>query len=768
MLATNLGFPRVGAKRELKKALESFWAGDLSENDMLKAARDVRDQNWKMQEEAGLDVIPVNDFTLYDHVLDMAVLVGAVPDDYKKIGDVTSLDVYFAMARGKKDGVPALEMTKWFDTNYHYIVPVLSGDQQFALCGDKPVREFIDAREQGYKARPVILGPVSFLLLSKRDDQGDPLALLDQLLPVYESLLQKLSSAGADWVQMDEPCLVLDLSHDAQAAYKKAYERLAKSNIKILLATYFGGLRDHTKLTFSLPVDGVHVDLVRAPEQLEDVLKSVKKDQILSMGVVDGRNIWRTDLDQALAMVSHAVEKHKKDHVWVAASCSLLHSPIDLSHEQKMDPEIKNWLAFGKQKIEEIKAIVDAVYAGKAEGVAFDHSRAVVQSRKTSPRIHNVAVQERVAYLDRSTLKRSDFATRRAAQKETLDLPGFPTTTIGSFPQTKEVRQARAAHRRGELSDQDYEVFLKQQVQEAIKFQEEIGIDMLVHGEFERNDMVEYFGEQLNGYVFSQNGWVQSYGSRCVKPPIIYGDVSRKNPMTVAWSAYAQSLTTKPVKGMLTGPVTMLQWSFVRDDQPRSTTCTQIALAIHDEAVDLERAGIKAIQIDEPAVREGLPLARAQWDDYLRWAIDCFRLSASGVQDDTQIHTHMCYCEFNDIIDEIGALDADVISIETSRSQMELLNAFVAYQYPNEIGPGVYDIHSPRVPDVGEMVDLLHKAKNVLSPDQIWVNPDCGLKTRGWQETKAALIAMVQAARELRRACGMAEKESLLKVSKAS
>jgi 5-methyltetrahydropteroyltriglutamate--homocysteine methyltransferase len=752
--AANLGFPRVGLKRELKKAQEAYWKGNASMDDLLVTAKELRMRHWIMQKEAGIDLIPSNDFAMYDQVLDTIAMVGAVPSRYNWDGSNVDLDLYFAMARGRQDGstdVVAMEMTKWFDTNYHYIVPEFRKDTKFTLASDKVVKEFEEAKALGITTRPVLLGPVSFLLLGKAYDDLNPLDLLDQLLPVYSEVLQKLETAGAESVQMDEACLVMDLDEEAKAAYQKAFDALSNAiNLKIVLTTYFGDLRDNLSLAANLPVAGLHVDLVRGADQLDEVLSALPADKTLSVGVVDGRNIWKTDLETALAKVEKATAALGSDRVIVAPSCSLLHSPVDLDVEEKLDAEFKSWLAFAKQKLAEIKLLSDAASGNKNEA-AFAENKAAVASRVTSSRIHNNVVKDRVANLTKADAKRdSVFANRIQSQIDELKLPLLPTTTIGSFPQTTEIRQMRAKFKKAEISETEYDAFLAKMTEDLMKWQDEIGIDVPVHGEYERNDMVEYFGEQLEGYAFTQNGWVQSYGSRCVKPPIIFGDVSRPEPMTVRWSSYAQGLTDNPVKGMLTGPVTMLQWAFVRDDQPRDVTCRQIALAIRDEVKDLETAHIRVIQIDEPAFREGLPLRTSDWQFYLDWAVESFRISSSGIKDSTQIHTHMCYSEFNDIIQSIADLDADVISIETSRSAMELLDAFVEFKYPNEIGPGVYDIHSPRIPKTEEMETLLHKALEVLEPRQVWVNPDCGLKTRGWAEVRPALEQMVDAARNIR------------------
>ncbi|MDR6096153.1 5-methyltetrahydropteroyltriglutamate--homocysteine S-methyltransferase [Stenotrophomonas sp. SORGH_AS_0321] len=754
---TNLGFPRIGAKRELKRALERHWSGEDDIATLQASAAALRARHWKLQIEAGVDVPPSNDFSLYDQVLDTAFLFDALPARYRALAEHEPLAAYFAMARGlQRDGIDlhALEMTKWFDTNYHYLVPELQAGQAFALRGDKPLAEFREAKALGIHTRPVLLGPVSFLLLSKTTDGSAALDLLDALLPSYVDLLAQLRAAGADWVQLDEPLLVQDLDAGARAAFERAYAVLggnAGTPPKLLLATYFGALDDNLSLAAALPVDGLHVDLVRAPEQLDAVLQALPAGRVLSAGLVNGRNIWRTQLDNALILARYAQTDRGADLLWLAPSCSLLHSPVDLTLEKKLDEELRSWLAFSRQKLEELRVLADALDGKPSADAGLSANREALEARRRSPRVHDPAVAARLASLSAADARRhGSYPQRRLAQHAALQLPLLPTTTIGSFPQTLDVREARARHKSGKLSLGDYEAFLEQQTAHCVRVQEELGLDVLVHGEFERNDMVEYFGEQLEGFAFTGNGWVQSYGSRCVKPPVIFGDVSRPRPMTVRWSQYAQSLTRKPMKGMLTGPVTVLQWSFVRDDQERDATCRQIALALRDEVNDLEAAGIGVIQVDEPAIREGLPLRRAQWRSYLDWAVESFRISTSGVRDATQIHTHMCYSEFNDIIHSVAAMDADVISIETSRSRMELLDAFVRFNYPNEIGPGVYDIHSPRVPDKAEMVDLLRKALAVLKPEQLWVNPDCGLKTRGWPETRAALQALVAAAAELR------------------
>ncbi len=759
--ATNLGYPRIGKSRELKKALEQYWSGNLSETMLLEQAASLRKQHWLLQQGLGLQHIPSNDFSLYDQVLDMIALVGAVPQRYNWGGEKVDLRTYFAMARGTQhdqvqaEAIPAMEMTKWFDTNYHYIVPEFTPQQQFHLASTKPLDEFMEARELGVHTRPVLLGPLSFLLLGKTHRQDvQPFTLLDRLLPVYEELLKALVKAGADWIQIDEPCLVLDLDVDVQTVFQKTYARLStvSSSLRLLLATYFGDLGPYLPVVLHLPVAAVHLDLVRAPEQLERALAEAPPSLTLSLGVVDGRNVWRTEFDRALALIGCGVQALGSERLLIGPSCSLLHAPVDLALETRLDEERKQWLAFAQQKIEEIVLLTRASNEGVAAIAAqLEANRQSFQRRRSSPSIHNEQVAQRVkAVMGQVAQRKSPSAERRKLQQARLKLPLLPTTTIGSFPQTSEVRAARATYKSGKLDAAGYEDFLRKEIERTIRFQEEIGLDVLVHGEFERSDMVEYFGEQLGGFLFTQHGWVQSYGSRCVRPPVIYGDIIRPGPMTVGWSRFAQSLTERPVKGMLTGPVTMLQWSFVRDDQPRWETCYQLALALHDEVLDLEAAGIRVIQIDEPALREGLPLRRADWQAYLTWAVNCFRLASSDVRDDTQIHTHMCYSEFNDILEAISRMDADVLSIEASRSQLELLNAFVTYRYPNEIGPGIYDIHSPRVPSRQECEEILHKILQVLPARQVWVNPDCGLKTRRWEEVQPALTNLVAAAQAVR------------------
>lgn len=769
-LAHVLGVPRIGANRELKFALEKFWRGETDAQTLREAARTIRWQNWRKQHEAGLDFVTVGDFAYYDQMLNHILLLGCEPARFG-FTDEDALTRAFVMARGQIDAREqtcgcashgseisashstwALEMTKWFDTNYHYLVPELDADSHFRLGVEWLFDEIREAHEAGFKAKPVLVGPLTFLWLSKiRGKAIGKLDLLERLLLVYGEILVRLKQQGVEWVQIDEPVLSLDLPGEWRMAFERAYHTLNSAGLNILLANYFGPMRDNLLVAAKLPVAGLHVDAVRASEELATVIDWLPAHKILSVGIIDGRNIWKSSLGGALERL-RGLQAKWGDRLWIAPSCSLLHVPVSLAAETRLDAEIKNWLAFADEKIGEISVLKTALNQGReAVSALFDDNAAALESRRNSRRVNNPEVAARIAGLQETDAKRSSaFAQRQRIQRDKFRLPAFPTTTIGSFPQTPEIRAARAAYKNGTLAEDVYHAAMRKEIEYAVRKQEQLDLDVLVHGEAERNDMVEYFGEQLDGFAFTQNGWVQSYGSRCVKPPIIYGDVSRPAPMTVAWSAYAQSLTRKPMKGMLTGPVTILQWSFVRDDQPRAQTCLQIALAIRDEVADLEKAGIQIIQIDEPAYREGLPLRKSDWQRYLDWASRAFRISASAVEDHTQIHTHMCYAEFNDILPAIAAMDADVITIETSRSDMELLRGFGEFSYPNEIGPGVYDIHSPRVPDAEEMARLLKKAAAVIPAENLWVNPDCGLKTRGWPETEAALRNMVEAARFMR------------------
>ncbi|MBX8552737.1 5-methyltetrahydropteroyltriglutamate--homocysteine S-methyltransferase [Pseudomonas cichorii] len=763
-LAHNLGFPRIGADRELKKALEAFWKGDLDQDGLRATGRELRAAHWQLQKDAGIELLPVGDFAWYDQVLTHSLTFGVIPERFAQSRDAAglpTLDTLFAMARGASTccgGAQAKtqyaqELTKWFDTNYHYLVPEFSRDQRFQLSWEQLFEEVDEAHELGHKVKPVLIGPLTYLWLGKaKGDSFDKLDLLDRLLPLYGEIFGRLAGQGVEWVQIDEPILTLDLPQDWKNAFERTYHSLQYSPLKKLIATYFSGLEDNLGLAVSLPVDGLHIDLVRAPEQLATVLDRLPTYKVLSLGVVNGRNVWRCDLDKALEALQQAQARFG-DNLWVAGSSSLLHSPVSLEREDKLDAELKSWLAFAVQKCEEIAVLSRALNDPQHPDVlaALAKSRAVQASREQSPRIHKPDVQARLAAITAAdSQRRSAFAQRIEVQRAHLQLPAFPTTTIGSFPQTSSIRLARQSYKQGKLSLNDYTDAMRHEIRHAVQIQERLGLDVLVHGEAERNDMVEYFAEQLDGYVFTRFGWVQSYGSRCVKPAVIFGDLSRPEAMTVEWIRYAQSLTDKVMKGMLTGPVTMLMWSFPREDVSRKVQAQQLALAIRDEVVDLERAGIRIVQIDEAAFREGLPLRKAQWQEYLDWAVEAFRLCASGVRDETQIHTHMCYSEFNDVIESIAAMDADVITIETSRSDMELLEAFEAFDYPNDIGPGVYDIHSPRVPDTAEMVRLMTKAVQRIPAERLWINPDCGLKTRGWPETEAALVNMVAAARQLR------------------
>ena len=745
----SIGYPRIGPKRELKKALEQFWKGEIQEQDLHNVAKNLRKQNWQTQKSAGVDLISSNDFSFYDQVLDAICLLGAVPKRYKWDGQEVNLTTYFAMARGSQTtdlDVPALEMTKWFDTNYHYLVPELSAEQTFKLSSNKPFEEYEEAKQAGFDTKPIILGPLTFLLLAKGIDGFNTINLLDKILPIYKQIVEKFSQLGAEWIQIDEPILVKDLDSNVVSKIKDTLNQIksAAGNCKILLATYFEDLNEDVKnQVFESNVDVVHLDLVRGSKNKEYVKNSNKK---LSLGLVDGRNVWKTNLQEKINFIKDNIS----NDVIIASSCPLLHSPYDLELEQKVPVEIKRWLSFAKQKLLELNVIKGFINEG-SHREALDNNAADIHDRETSKLIHDNAVKDRIKTINKSiTERKSSYVDRAKIQKNIFSLPKYPTTTIGSFPQTTDVRQARAKFKRGELDETSYEKFLEEKTIDTIRKQESIGIDVIVHGEFERNDMVEYFGEQLKGFTFTSSGFVQSYGSRCVKPPIIFGNVSRPKPMTVRWSKFAQEQTKQIVKGMLTGPITILQWSFVRDDQPRKFTAQEIGFAIRDEVEDLEKNGIRMIQIDEPALREGLPLKKKDWKDYLSWSVDCFKISAAVVKDETQIHTHMCYAEFEDIIDSIAALDADVISIETSRSRMELLTTFEKFKYPNEVGPGVYDIHSPRVPSQDEMKILIEKASKLIDPSRIWVNPDCGLKTRGWPETIDALTKMVNAAKELR------------------
>ena len=757
----NLGFPRIGASRELKFALESYWKGQSTRAELQALGAGLRRRHWDHQ--AGFDLVPVGDFAFYDQVLDMSFTLGNLPERVRGFhGD--PLDNYFRVARGRSaqgaddhgaccGGVAAGEMTKWFDTNYHYIVPEFSAATEFKLDASRLLEQLAEAKASNVRAKPVIVGPVTYLWLGKSKDDSDKLALLSRLLPVYVELLNTLAAQGVEWVQIDEPVLVTELPPEWEHAFRDAYHQLKASRVKLLLATYFGQLDDNLYLAANLPVAGLHVDAINGRKDVQPLLNMLPGNKVLSLGVVDGRNIWKTDLASVLDWVE-PIAATLGDRLWIAPSCSLLHVPVDLASEHKLDGEVRSWLAFALQKLDEVTVLAAALNKGRgAVRTELDANAAAIAARRNSARVHNPAVKAAIAGLDAALgYRKSAYAARAEAKAALLKLPKFPTTTIGSFPQTGEIRHARSQFKAGELSATGYKAARQAEIGRSGRAQEALGLDLFVHGEAERNDMVEYFGEQLDGYVFSQFGWVQSYGSRCVKPPILFGDISRPKAMTVEWIRYAASLTDKPMKGMLTGPVTILNWSFVRDDQPRSVSCHQLALAIRDEVLDLEQAGVRIIQIDEAALREGLPLRKSQWKHYLDWAVESFRITANGVEDETQIHTHMCYSEFNDIIASIADMDADVITIETSRSDMELLDVFDHFSYPNEIGPGVYDIHSPNIPTQEHIVQLMRKAAERIPAQRLWVNPDCGLKTRQWSEVIPALTNMVAAAKALRAA----------------
>ncbi len=749
-LIHTLGFPCIGVHRELKHAVETFWKGESTLARLEQSGRELRARHWRLQQERGVDMVPVGDFAWYDRMLNMCALLGCAPRRFGFGGKITT-DQYFQLARGN-EAQGAMEMTKWFDTNYHYLVPEFDAATSFSIGAEGLFDELDEARRAGAVPKPVLIGPLTFLWLGKEKQAGfTRLDLLPALLPVYAEALRRLGAHGAEWVQLDEPALVQDLPAEWMSRLHAAYSALAEAGPKLLLATYFGSAAPVAGELKALPVAGLHLDLQRAPEQLPSFLADFPEDKVLSAGIVDGRNIWRNDLDASLELLETA-HLQVGDRLWLAPSCSMLHVPVDLEGETDLDPELAGWLAFAAQKLTELAILRKALEQGRESATTeLQACRRSRKGRDTSTRVRNPDVHERVARLPADAdRRRSPFAARRTIQRQALKLPRFPTTTIGSFPQTGEIRSVRAAFKQGRLSETSYRDRMKAEIRLVVERQEELGLDVLVHGEPERNDMVEYFGERLAGFAFTRNGWVQSYGSRCVKPPVLFGDVWRSGPVTVEWIRYAQGLTDKPMKGIVTGPITILQWSFVRDDQPRAETAVQIALAIRDEVLDLESAGTRVIQIDEPAFREGLPLRRSEWGAYLTWASRAFRLSAGGVMDGTQIHTHMCYAEFNDIFPAIVDMDADVISIETSRSDMDLLEGFGALRYPNEIGPGVYDVHSPRIPKVPEMVRLLEKACAVVDPDRLWVNPDCGLKTRRWPEVDAALANMVAAAKTLR------------------
>jgi len=755
----NLGFPRIGAQRELKFALESYWKGQSTRDTLKALGTQLRQRHWL--DQSGLDLIPVGDFSFYDQVLDMSFMLGNLPERARSFhGD--QLDNYFRVARGRSvagaeehadccGGIAAGEMTKWFDTNYHYIVPEFTATTEFKLDASLIMQQLLEAKALGIKAKPVIIGPITYLWIGKAKDDSDKLALLERLLPVYSELLDQLAAQGVEWVQIDEPVLVTELDVSWQHALSLAYHHLKTSRIKILLATYFGSLQENLYIACNLPIAGLHLDAINARNEIQPAINLLPAHKVLSLGVINGRNIWKTDLSAVLDWLE-PIAQRLGDQLWIAPSCSLLHVPVDLTSEHKLGPEIKSWLAFARQKLDELQVLASALNSGrKTVANQLAVNQAAIAARRTSSRVTNPAVKAAIAGLDPALGQRnSPYPLRANKQAALLNLPLYPTTTIGSFPQTADIRQARSQFKNGQLDKASYTVTMQAEIARCVREQEALGLDVLVHGEAERNDMVEYFGEQLDGYAFSQFGWVQSYGSRCVKPPILFGDISRPKAMTVEWIKYAQSLTNKPMKGMLTGPVTILNWSFVRDDQARSVSCYQLALAIREEVLDLEQAGVRIIQIDEAALREGLPLRKSQWKTYLDWAVESFRITANGVLDQTQIHTHMCYSEFNDIIASIAAMDADVITIETSRSDMELLDVFDSFNYPNQIGPGVYDIHSPNIPTQEHIVQLMKKAAERIPAERLWVNPDCGLKTRQWSEVIPALTNMVAAAKRLR------------------
>ncbi|CFQ93834.1 5-methyltetrahydropteroyltriglutamate/homocysteine S-methyltransferase [Yersinia enterocolitica] len=752
ILNHTLGFPRVGLKRELKKAQESYWAGNSTQEELLNVGRELRACHWQQQQQAGVDLVPVGDFAWYDHVLTTSLLLGNVPERHQNADGSIDLDTLFRIGRGRAPtGTPAAaaEMTKWFNTNYHYMVPEFQQGQQFKLGWTQLLDEVDEALALGHKIKPVLLGPVTYLWLGKvKGEQFDRLSLLQDILPVYQQVLGELAKRGVEWVQIDEPALVLELPPEWLDAYQPAYQAL-QGQVKLLLTTYFDSIGHNLDTIRALPVQGLHVDVVAGQDDIAELNATLPQEWLLSLGVINGRNVWRADLSHWFERLQPLVNSRP---LWLGSSCSLLHSPIDLSEETRLDAEVKSWFAFALQKCAELALLTQALNApSEAKLAELAAYSAPIRARRASSRVHNPQVEQRLAAITAQDIERQQpYEARATAQRKRFNLPAWPTTTIGSFPQTTEIRGLRLDFKQGRLDGKNYRTGISEHIKQAIAEQERLGLDVLVHGEAERNDMVEYFGEHLDGFVFTQNGWVQSYGSRCVKPPVIIGDISRPEAITVEWAKYAQSLTDKPVKGMLTGPVTILCWSFPREDVSRETIAKQIALALRDEVEDLEKAGIGIIQIDEPALREGLPLRRADWQAYLQWAVDAFKLNAAVAQNDTQIHTHMCYCEFNDIMDSIAALDADVITIETSRSDMELLESFEDFAYPNEIGPGVYDIHSPNVPSVEWIEALLRKAAQRIPAERLWVNPDCGLKTRGWPETRQALANMVLAAQRLR------------------
>ncbi|MDP2966171.1 MAG: 5-methyltetrahydropteroyltriglutamate--homocysteine S-methyltransferase [Pelolinea sp.] len=755
VLTSNLGYPQIGLKRELKFALEAYWNHKSDLESLLKTSQEIQISNWQLQQNLGIDLIPSNDFSLYDHVLDTAIMVNAIPSRVFHDQITDEYTRYFAMARGFQNAgvsIPAMEMTKWFNTNYHYIVPEISRDTRFNLNSQKPLDAFNLAKTVGIITRPVIIGPVTFLLLSKTNDTGfSPFEKISELLPIYKQLFSELYLAGVQWIQLDEPFLVSDLNQGIKKAYQEMFIEFSKSENrpKLLLTTYFDDISINKELISASPFEGLHIDRLNTSDPIE-LISYLPKLETLSLGIIDGRNIWKTDLIHQAELIHEIQDSLNPQELLIAPSCSMLHIPQDLELETEIVTEIKSWMSFAKQKLQELVLLQRFVNDPKKyKNLLINNEAALISRKNTMEKSKSRAMRSLQSVPPVQLERQSPFIERK--KKQQLSLPKFPATTIGSFPQTIEIRSIRAKLNRGEINQTEYDAFIRSEIEKVIRLQEEIGLDVLVHGEFERNDMVQYFAEKMQGFTFTSHGWVQSYGSRYVRPPIIYGLVSRPETMTVDWAKYTQSLTDKPVKGMLTGPVTILQWSFVHDDQPRADTCREIALAIREEVLDLESVGIQIIQIDEPALREGLPIQKSKWQQYLSWAVECFKITSSGVKDETQIHTHMCYAEFNDIVNAIGEMDADVISIEASRSNMQLLKAFGDYHYPNDIGPGVYDIHSPNIPKVEEIVGLLEKALEVIPGDQLWVNPDCGLKTRTWEEVIPSLKAMVNAARSLRK-----------------
>ncbi|WP_394144258.1 5-methyltetrahydropteroyltriglutamate--homocysteine S-methyltransferase [Vibrio atypicus] len=750
-----LGYPRIGEKRELKFALEKYWRGEIDQAQLKSVGAQLRGNNWNTQADAGLDFVTAGDFAWYDQVLTTTLLLGHVPKRHRN--GFPDLDTLFKVGRGQSQascgcsGSAASDMTKWFNTNYHYIVPEFSRDDTFEVSWPQLFEEVNEATKAGHKVKPVLLGPLSYLYLGKEvEDDFDRLTLLPRLLTAYQAILAKLAKHGVEWVQIDEPILSLELESKWLDSFKLAYQ-VIRSDVKVLLTTYFDSVVDTLDKIIELDVDGLHLDLSAAPNQLERVVNQLPKEWVLSAGVVNGRNVWRADLSAQLEQLQPIKEK-LGDKLWVSSSCSLLHSPVDLAQEEELSEEVRSWFAFAKQKVTEVALLGKALDGDHDAILACDTYSAPIQARKTATHVNKPHVQSRLNSVTKALAERSaPYVERAAHQSEVLGLPLFPTTTIGSFPQTSEIRVQRSAYRTGKLSESEYQTALKGHIEDAVKRQEALDLDVLVHGEAERNDMVEYFAENLAGFQTTKFGWVQSYGSRCVKPAIVVADIEREKPITVEWSTYAQSLTSKQMKGMLTGPVTILCWTFPREDITRKQIADQLALALRDEVSDLQDAGINIIQIDEPAIREGLPLKKRDHKEYLEWAVDAFKISAASAKPETQIHTHMCYSEFNEIIDSVAALDADVITIETSRSNMELLKAFEAFNYPNEIGPGVYDIHSPNIPTQEWIEGLIHKAAEQIPAKRLWVNPDCGLKTRNWEETEVSLANMVTAAKKLRK-----------------